>query len=454
MCMAAVAMSIAAQDLYIRFNVVPSGAMIEGEAMLTGTLDGTANNVGKPITFDAGNNPTDAYLMDVPITGDIYTKTFTLPAGNYEYQVVYADGTGTQGEFQAWTDGRPFAISEEKSVIFRAKIASDGYVRFLCDAQEIYHSNSTGYVDTDALPEPDAEGNVKFPVVYTEYKGNVQGTMYPKNTARTSRLVSDVLPSKGKYTFGGANGKTRWLFTYNRHTLTFVGLQKLVTLLNNDLIDTGNGLEDAATVAADLGEFSTTAPLLLVGGTTSVSAIIGVDGPAGGEKDNSLLKIAPKDIVAKMYYTATLSGESVPVLEGNQTLATTADAETATYQTDWTNSASSVNITTGLANGTYDLVIWYETVCHGDTIKSSEYATSFTVNNEPTSIENASINASISANNGIINATFEGTANVQLYTVSGQLINGTVATNNFSQAVQSGIYLLKMNEKVFKVIVK
>ena len=72
-------------DLYIRFNQVP-----DESGLLTGTQGDV--NAPKAITFD-GATLTDAYVMDVPqVAGGVYTKTMNLPAGNYEYQVVKADG--------------------------------------------------------------------------------------------------------------------------------------------------------------------------------------------------------------------------------------------------------------------------------------------------------------------------------------------------------------------------
>lgn len=445
-CMVSFVLGISAQDLYIRFNRVPT----ESE-LLTGSQSST-NAVGKPITIESGN-PVDGYLMNAPTSGDIYSKTFTLPAGNYEYQVVFADGTGTQGEKSAWTVGRGFTVSEEKEVVFRAKVVGE-YIRFLCDAQELYYSTSTSTDGAILLPEPDENGIAEFSFVYDQYKGSVQGCLFPKGN--TTLFVADLLPSKGKYTFpGGANGKTRWLLSYNRHTLTLGTLKKVVTLLDTDLIDTGNGLVDAASVSPDLGVFSTSVPFLLAGGTTSVSARIGIDGPAGGEKDNNLLKIAPENITAKMYYTVTPSGSESEAFASPESiiLSTEAESGVAAYETAW-KSETPANISGSLSNGTYALTLWYETECFGDIVKSSEYTTSFTVNNISTGLETLSAKTTVSSANGVINASFEGQATIYLYTISGQLINKTVASDIYSTTVKQGIYILKINDKAYKVAVK
>ncbi|MDR1585120.1 MAG: hypothetical protein LBS07_02950, partial [Prevotellaceae bacterium] len=364
-----IGLSGTAQDIYIRFNKVPATSGI-----VTGTQSST-KEVGKPIDFDDDGNPTDAYLMEAPTeAGGIYTKEFTLPAGSYEYQAVFADGTGTQGENNAWTLGRPFSVSETTDILFRAKIITvngSNYIKFLNDAQDLRWSNTTNVATSMLITAtPDNEGNVKFAFTYSNYKGYLEACLYPQSS--TTQLMADVLPTRGKYSFGFANGKVRWLFTYNRYTLTFVGGEKLVTLLNADSINTGNGFIAAGELDESLGTFSSTTPLSLTGKTTSVSAIIGIDGPAGAFSDNDLLKIAPVDIKAEMYYEVTQGeGEETSlVAAGNALLSTTVDVNTPEYQTEW-KLETPVNITNGLTNGTYNLNVWYETVCHGDTIKST-----------------------------------------------------------------------------------
>jgi hypothetical protein len=434
-----------AQDLYIRFNKAPIEA-----GFLTGTQS-PANGEAKAITFES-ENPTDAYLMDLPDEGsDIYKKVFTLPIGDYEYQVVFADGTGTQGEASAWTIGRPFSIAEEKAVVFRAKIVN-GYIRFLCDAQDLYFSNTTNYVGASLLPEADETGNVQFYFTYSNYKGKLEACLFPQGN--TTQFVADVLPAKGKYDFNGANGKVKWLLSYNRHTLTYEGVKKIVTLLDTDLVDTGDGLIPADELLPDLGTYSNSTPLLLSGGTTSVSARIGIDELGGAEKENNLLKIAPIDIEAKMYYNI-YDADSIEVIsEGNNILTTEAEIETATYQTVWTLDTP-IDVTDGLSNGAYTLNIWYETVCHTDTVKSDIYTTAFSVYNEnvTTGLQDLNSNMKILVQNNTINVNLEDKASIKLFSVSGNLIFQSV-TDNLSQSLQSGIYILQVNEKSYKVSVK
>jgi len=59
----------------------------------------------------------------------------------------------------------------------------------------------------------------------------------------------------------------------------------------------------------------------------------------------------------------------------------------------------------------------------------------------------------ISTKTGIINASFEGTAQVELYTINGQLIRSVKAESQFSEAVNKGAYILRVNGDTHKVLV-
>lgn len=442
-----VSMSAQAQNLYIRFNMVPSETAIP-----TGTI-------GTAIQMD-GDTPTDAYLMDAPSDGsDIYSKTLTLPAGNYEYQVVFADGTGSQSTHQASVNaGRQFTLQEEKDVTFRAKIyqpEESQYIKFLCDAQLLYLNTSTTFTTDHPFSAPDENGLTVCSFTYTNYKGAVEVAISP---ASSTVLTADVLLTAGsKYRLNNAaNGKVRWQVSYNRNTLTFndADVHKLVTLLDTDLIGIGAEatLSNATDLAAEQGTFSNSSPLLLNGGTTSVSARIGADGPAGAEKANDLLKIMPKDIAAYMCYTITQNNE---IIRANRIgMYTDADPETPEYETIW-QTAEATNISTGLDNGTYNLNIHYETICHNDTVSSNEYSTTFSVSNgTATELAETSVAPRISVNGQNIEAYFNGSAAIRLFSITGQLIDQQHARDQYGIRVEPGLYILSVAGKTHKIIVK
>ncbi|MDR0798863.1 MAG: T9SS type A sorting domain-containing protein [Dysgonamonadaceae bacterium] len=63
-------------------------------------------------------------------------------------------------------------------------------------------------------------------------------------------------------------------------------------------------------------------------------------------------------------------------------------------------------------------------------------------------------NDKVIVENHVIRASFEGSAKVELYTISGQLIRSVTANNEFSQNVQQGVYLLRIHGVTHKVMVR
>jgi len=60
----------------------------------------------------------------------------------------------------------------------------------------------------------------------------------------------------------------------------------------------------------------------------------------------------------------------------------------------------------------------------------------------------------ISTESGKVTARFDGKADVQLFTSTGQLINSASAENEFSRTVKSGVYLLRIDGQSHKVLVQ
>ena len=438
-------------DLYVRFNAVP-----EESGLKTG-VQSSEVGAGVPINFDGGE-PTDAYRMTTPIDGgDVYTLTLNLPAGDYEYQVVKADGTGSEGEKQAWTAGRPFAVSEGgQEVVFRAKVEDDGYVKFLCDAQVLLFSSYSDGKTRAQFPDLTGEdgGVVRLAITDPNYKGYTQGIIFPEDI---NSFVADVLPiGKGKYSFpGGANGKVRWLISYDRYNLEADSLVKLVTLLDTDLIGINGDAVAAENLPEQAGTFTAAQPLMLIGGTTSVSARIGVDEPAGAEKANDFLKIAPRTIEAKMHYNVYNADSTEMVAESNALLNTEADMATPEYETVWTL-AEPLNVSSGLNEGDYTLNVWFETVCQGDTIRSAVHTTDFTVESgsPTTGFDVPALQANVTTQGQTICAAFDGTATVKLYALNGQLLDSRVVAGEYTYTASAGLYLLEVDGATYKVAVR
>lgn len=70
-----------------------------------------------------------------------------------------------------------------------------------------------------------------------------------------------------------------------------------------------------------------------------------------------------------------------------------------------------------------------------------------------TDLEQPVRNFTITENRGKINANFEGAANIELYNMSGLLIDKRTTQNNYTHSLKSGAYLLRLNGNTQKVIV-
>ena len=59
----------------------------------------------------------------------------------------------------------------------------------------------------------------------------------------------------------------------------------------------------------------------------------------------------------------------------------------------------------------------------------------------------------ISTKTGLINASFEGPAQVELYAMNGQLIRSATVENQFNETVKNGAYILRINGETHKIVV-
>ena len=118
-----------------------------------------------------------------------------------------------------------------------------------------------------------------------------------------------------------------------------------------------------------------------------------------------------------------------------------------------------IDLRAGLSpSTTYKLAIWAKSwgSGQGDSYLSNNtanYVATFTTDLGTGINENVLSNLSVSTKSGSIIARFNGTVRVELYSATGQLIRATQATNQFTQSVKSGAYLLKVNGQTHKVLV-
>lgn len=112
-------------------------------------------------------------------------------------------------------------------------------------------------------------------------------------------------------------------------------------------------------------------------------------------------------------------------------------------------------------NTTYKLHVWAKSwgTSQGDSWlsnSSNNYVLTFTtpVSWIGTNTDKMESSVKLSAVNGKISAQFEGEANIQLYSVSGQLLTSKIVSSQFVQDVAKGVYILSINGKAHKVLVR
>lgn len=84
---------------------------------------------------------------------------------------------------------------------------------------------------------------------------------------------------------------------------------------------------------------------------------------------------------------------------------------------------------------------------------STGYKATFTISSGTGIDQQTASTLKLSVMPGIIDARFEGKAQVELYTMTGLLIRSTVAENQFTQVIKSGAYLIRVNGQTNKVLV-
>jgi hypothetical protein len=251
----------------------------------------------------------------------------------------------------------------------------------------------------------------------------------------------------------------------NRYRIADAGGRSVLTLANNYSL--------AATIVGN-------APLPTDDGNYGADKTQGANIPEGDENaksqefyettlewdfDNTWLMIDEGNaypVLSIFYGDATLSALSVE--EGD--ISPAFNAATTEYTLEVENVVENVTVhatpnqegATVVIDGGTDLVVGENTVTITVTAQNSvtqDYTITVTRKDRDVSI--ADVKAQeviITAAEGRIQAQFEGNASVKLYSVTGQLIDESVAVNNYDQSVKQGVYILSVQNKAYKVVVK
>lgn len=112
---------------------------------------------------------------------------------------------------------------------------------------------------------------------------------------------------------------------------------------------------------------------------------------------------------------------------------------------------SSISLTS-LANGNHTISVYFQAGGVYDSNSSNNFTASFT-KDVSTALNNVQLGVVIRSANKMIQAEFSGKAHVELFSITGQLIKSVNALNNFSTALQPGIYMLRINGTTHRVLV-
>ena len=380
------------------------------------------------------NNANAEFKMTEIGTTGVYSLEKTLPAGTYEFKVFYS---GTWNGPSAG-DNRVFTLASEKTVKFYAKDNGGSTTRFFCDAQELYVIGAAvggwDVASMKLMTNTAAEAAYTADVVAGGYKIVVKD--------KNSNIVwNDITPSDQSVS---STGNHTFKLDFAAFTVTATANGQTtpsLSCLSNSFITVGQDMNTAAWYnanstaqaenfnAKNLGSISS--PLYIGGEITTAPVLDGV--------------------TVKMFCQIDeLAITEIPLVW---------ISNNGTTSSKW-QTAAGTDIFSGytLAKGTaYKLKIWFNAT-HGtttlwDSNNMANYVADFTYD-ITSKVGNQNVSINISGANRNVKATFNGEAQVELFTLSGQLIRNAKVANEFSQAVSAGAYILRINGTAHKVLVK
>ena len=378
------------------------------------------------------NTAVDYKMTEIGSTG-VYTLEKTLPSGTYEFKVF---NTGTWGGPDSG-DNRIFTLDAEKLVKFYAKI--DGTtIRFFSDAQQLYVIGAP--VGGWDISNKKLMSNTAINAVYTAdvIGGDYKIICLDKNA---SIVWNDITPvnqnvgGTGNYsvkldyiTFSASatsNGSVTPTLTGLASSYIFVGQDPLTAVWYNG----SSTFQTEYFNAKNLG--SITSALYIGGEIVTLPVMAGVT-------------------VKLHYQIGDLESKEIVIPFNSDNLTTSSKWE----NTIGTNVFSGYSLTNATS---YLLKVWFTatdgTVTLYDSNNSANYIASFTYDVN-SGLNKTEYGFNVFLENGTIYAKTNGITQVELYTVTGQLIRSELINNIFSQDVKNGAYLLRINGKTQKLLVR
>ncbi len=199
-------------------------------------------------------------------------------------------------------------------------------------------------------------------------------------------------------------------------------------------------------------DFGNVSSLVLNGG-------IGAGWAANGDYYNGTSFV----IYYRAYLTSGTAGTWSSIALGTQTFQSGNNYE-------YSNTSANIDVLSlvGHVAGTYTLEVvmaknqfysggsWNSMVPGGQSVAYSPstagYTATFTVS-PATNITSVPTDFKLSVENHTLMVNFPGSAVIQLYTVSGQLIDKTTANGSYTKSLEAGTYIVSVNGKSYKVII-
>jgi hypothetical protein len=378
------------------------------------------------------NNANTGYLMTQIGTTGVYMLEKTLPAGTYDFKVFK---TGTW-DGPAAGENRQIILTAEKTVKFYAKF-NGSQVLFFSDAQEIYVIGAA--VGGWDLANAKLMTNNATDATYT---ADVVGGTYKLIVKDNAGAIiwNDITPSDMTVAANG-NHTIKLDFATFAATATANGsTTPTLSTISNSYIFVGQSPESATwyngSATAQPENFngknlgSVTTPIYLGAELTTAPVLEGV--------------------VAKMFIQVNDLAVKEVVLPH--------DTDNGTENSKW-KSTSGTNVFTGysLTKGTtYSLKVWFSategTTTLWDSNNMANYVATFTYDLE-TNEKTIKSEIQIVTENGL-KVYFPGNAQIELFNFNGQKIHSEFATGEFSREIGKGAYILKINNEIFKLMIK
>lgn len=378
------------------------------------------------------NNANASYKMSEIGTTGIYTLEKTLPAGTYEYKVFY---TGTwNGATNG--DNRKFVLDTEKTVKFYAK-DNGSTTSFFCNAQQLYIIGAVvGGWDAANLK---LMTNAETEAAYTAevVAGNYKIVVKDKNDAI---VWDDITPTNQTLAASGNFTIKLDYATMATSTISNGVVDPTIDNISNSYLYVGSDPTTATWYNASATAQSENFHNKNLGSVTTAINL-------GAE---ILTGPVMEGVIVKMHYQINELDIKEVVIPF--------DSNNGTTTTKW-KSATGTNVFTGysLTKGTtYSLKVWFSategTTTLWDSNNMANYVATFTYDLE-TNEKNIKSEIQIVTENGL-KVYFPGNAQIELFNFNGQKIHSEFATGEFSREIGKGAYILKINNEIFKLMIK